>query len=128
TNASHSVEVRKRTEALVGTSQFRGFTVQGTPLKPPAMLPMDRRIEVIGDSISAGYGVLGQNSNCHFSPATENETDAYGYVAATQLQAEVHVNAWSGKGVYRNNDGTTTATMPELYKLALPADANAMWD
>jgi len=130
-NGSHSIVLRKRTEALVGTAEFIGFTVQGQPLSPPATLAIDRRIEIIGDSISAGYGVDGADATCAFSPATENALQSYGYVAAQTLQAEVHINAWSGKGVYRNDDGTTTETMPALYPLTLPgraANANNMWD
>ncbi|KAF2764153.1 hypothetical protein EJ03DRAFT_321736 [Teratosphaeria nubilosa] len=127
-STSHSVMLTKRTEAFVGTAQFLGFTVQGEPLAAPRPLMVDRRIEIIGDSISCGYGVLGVNSDCHFSPATQNAAQAYGYLVAQQLQAEVHDNCWSGKGVYRNIDNSSTNTMLDLWQLSLPGDIKTTWE
>ncbi|KAH9816992.1 SGNH/GDSL hydrolase family protein [Teratosphaeria destructans] len=128
TGSSHTVMLTKRTEALVGTAQFLGFAVQGKSLAAPQISVKKRRIEIIGDSITCGYGVLGADGSCHFSPSTENVAQAYGYLAAQKLDAEVHVNCWSGKGVYRNNDKSTTNTMLDLWQLSLPADHKTAWD
>jgi hypothetical protein len=128
-SGEHTLLLRKRTEALVGVARFKGFTVQGgQPLAAPSPVPEIRRIEILGDSISCGYGVDGLSSTCHFSPATENVGQSYGYLTAQELKAEVHIAAWSGKGVSRNDDGSTTDTLPILYNRTLPTDPNSVWD
>ena len=65
----------KRTEAFVGgTVTFSGFTVDGTLVSPtPAKsVNYDRKLEMIGDSITCGYGVLGTSPSCSFSAQTES--------------------------------------------------------
>ncbi len=79
---------------------------------------------MIGDSITAGYG----NEGCPFGTATENGYMSYAAIAARTLGAGVHIEAWSGTGVYRNHDGSTTGTMRELYGLTLPEDGSSVWD
>ncbi len=124
----HKVLVFRRDEAFDQPSSFTGlaFGSGGALLSPPPAPA--RRIEVIGDSISAGYGVECTNASQHFSAATENEYLAYGSVAARDLGADAHIIAWSGKGLYQNLDGTMTETMPILWQRTLPTDPSSMWD
>jgi hypothetical protein len=82
---THSVVLRKRTEALFGVVTFHGFAVAGAssgddgerffiPAVKAAMRPKaleSRRIEFVGDSISCGYGIEG-HPPCPFTAATEN--------------------------------------------------------
>ena len=66
---SHTVQLVKRTEAFVGTTQFLGFDVDGAlsrPKRPKHIL------EVIGDSISCGFGDEGKTKNDPFTNDTEN--------------------------------------------------------
>lgn len=125
---AHTVTLIKRTEPLVATARFSGFDfgADGHMLLPPKH--PDRRLLVIGDSISAGYGNEGSNETCPFTAATENSDLAYGPVAARALGAEVHVTAWSGKGVYQNRDTTRENLMPQLQERILPTDANSLWN
>jgi lysophospholipase L1-like esterase len=118
--AAHRVRLVKRTEAAVGEAIFSGFDVgtSGHLLPPPPALK--RRIQILGDSISAGYGNEGLSQHCHFSPATQNVSLTYGVLAAQALQAEATVLAWSGRGLMRNGDGSLHPTLPELRDLALP--------
>jgi lysophospholipase L1-like esterase len=78
-------------------------------MDPPA--GASRLIEVIGDSISCGYGDLGKlaDSECL---TTESHWDSYEAVAARALGAEVSTIAASGRGVIRNYGGDTSGTMP----------------
>lgn len=125
---THHVLVFRRDEAFDQPSALVGFTFGGAgALLPPPPTPA-RRIEVIGDSISAGYGDECTNASQHFSAATENEYVAYGPLTARALGADVHVVAWSGKGLYQNLDGTTTETMPVLWQRTLPTDPSSTWD
>jgi len=82
----HTVTLVKRTEAFFGTTQFLGFQIaRGGRLLPP---PPARRLEVIGDSISCGYGNEAKDQHERFTPATENAYLSYGAVAARTVGAE----------------------------------------
>jgi lysophospholipase L1-like esterase len=121
----HELRLRKRTEPEVGTVTLHGFRLphDGKLLDPPE--PAKLRIEVIGDSISAGYGNEGPNEQCHFSAETEDATRTYATVAARELEADVTVVAWSGKGVTRNFEVDEPETMADVFDRVLPSDAAA---
>jgi lysophospholipase L1-like esterase len=124
---AHDILVFRRDEADEGPTQFIGFDYgAGTPLAAPTA-PV-RKIEIVGDSISAGFGDECANAQDTFTSATENEYIAYGPLAARSLAADVHVVAWSGKGMYRNLDGTTTETMPVLWQRTIPTIETSRWD
>jgi lysophospholipase L1-like esterase len=124
----HEVALYRRTEANQGPTTFEGFTfgVGGSLLPPPA--PKSRHLEIVGDSITCGYGNEGADTSCTFSPDTENHYLTYGAIAARALDAELSTVAWSGKGVMYNYDTDTTNPMPTLYNRVLPDDPNSRWD
>jgi hypothetical protein len=123
----HDVLIVRRTEAFGNAVSFLGFTVEGGAIVPSPR-PWTHRLEFIGDSITAGYGALGADQYCGFSLATESAYVTYAAVAARALDAEAHLIAWSGKGVYQNYGGDTTEPMPALYERTLPTDASSVWD
>ncbi len=126
-SGTHDVLVFRRDEAFDNPTAFVGFSFAGGgSLLPPPAAPA-HRIELIGDSISAGYGDECTNVSQPFSAATENEYIAYGALTARALGADLHVIAWSGKGMYQNNDGTQTDTMPILWQRTIPTDAASVW-
>jgi len=114
----HSVRLIRRTEAFLGLTVLEDVRVNGTFLpeqqKPHSLL-------VIGDSISTGYGVEGKDTKCGFSADTENQYLTYAAVAARRFDADVISLAFSGKGLVRNFDGHTTATMADIYGRLLPS-------
>ncbi|HEY8074838.1 MAG TPA: SGNH/GDSL hydrolase family protein [Labilithrix sp.] len=114
----HVVTLVREGEAHGGTHQLLGFEIDGRLL--PAPPPRARRIEILGDSITCGYGVLGASKSCHFSFDTERATHAYGWLASRALGADVTTVCWSGRGVIRNYDGSTEGVAPELYELDVP--------
>lgn len=123
----HEIEIYRRTEANQGVTTFQGFDFGGGTLAlPPA--PKTRRLEIVGDSITCGYGNEGADTSCGFSPETENHYLTYGAIAARTLGAELSTVAWSGKGVVYNYDTDTTNPMPTLYGRVLPDDAGSQWD
>lgn len=122
----HDVIVARRTEAFFGITQFVSFTPQGGRIVPTAV--PTRFIEIVGDSISCGYGAEGANASCSFSADTENETIAYGALAARALSAAHVTVAWSGKGMVRNYGGDATDLMPKLYERVLPEQATSVYD
>jgi lysophospholipase L1-like esterase len=129
-DGSHEIELYRRTEASQGESQFLGFDFGGGELLPPPPAS-ERRLELLGDSISCGYGDEGADMNCHFTPETENHYLSYGPLAARALGAELSTVAWSGKGVVCNYGDDATACvdpMPAYYDRVLPNRADSHWD
>lgn len=124
---AHTVELYRRTEALIGVTQFTGFEYPngGSLLPPPTAAA--RRIEFIGDSSTTGYGVECANSGQTFSDATENERKTYPSLAAKALGAEHHNISFSGKGVARNYDQGDADVMALLYARTLPETAASQW-
>ena len=120
----HDLVLTRRTETTTGVTQLLGFT--GVLVPTPA--PSGRRIELVGDSITCGFGVLGADQSCLFSPSTEDEPLAWGAVAARELGALHMVTAVSGLGVIVNYGGSTTNTMPEHYDRSLADDTSSSWD
>lgn len=123
----HQIKIVKRTESFVGTTRFDGF-VNATLVPSPRT---SRMIEFIGDSITAGYGVLGQLP-CSFSNATEAESRAWGALVAPKVVAEHMSIAYSGIGMYRNCCGGTSTpnvdTMPVKYARMFADQPTPSWD
>jgi lysophospholipase L1-like esterase len=128
---SHTVEVYRQTEGAQGESQLMGLTVGDGALMDPPPGP-GRLIEVIGDSITCGYGDLGTSADLNASGdrcyATESAWDSYGFQTAYTLQAEASIIAASGRGVVRNYGGDTSGTMPMLYPNTLTNLGTPAWD
>ncbi|MBK7397244.1 MAG: acetyl xylan esterase [Myxococcales bacterium] len=124
---SHDVVLWRRTEAFFNDAQFLGFEFDGGGLQAPPPAPA-KRIEVIGDSISAGYGNEGTIATCSFSSDTENHFLSYEALAARAKGADLVSTPWSGIGMYRSYDGSTTDQMPVLYERTLPTIATSKWD
>jgi lysophospholipase L1-like esterase len=128
TPGEHEVTVHRLTEANLGETKFLGFRFgkEGKLLSHAASFA--RRIEVIGDSISTGYGNEGEDKTCHFSPETENHYLTYEAIAARNLGAELVTIAWSGKGVFSNRGTADTVVMPVLWRRTLPARDDSNWN
>jgi lysophospholipase L1-like esterase len=126
----HTVRISKRTEASVGKASFLGFRVRtGSALSLPDA-PI-RRLEVVGDSITCGYGDEVSTStpdNHKFTSSNENALLAYAAVTARALGADYVAVAVSGRGMVRNYGGESGMTGPEYYELALPDSPDASWD
>ena len=108
---THTVVLRKRSEALYGSIFIGDVTTDGTL---SASVAPTHQIEVIGDSISVGYGLDGVNP-CSNSAAVEDNPLTYEALAANALNADYNVIAWSGKGIVRNYADDGQALMPELW-------------
>ena len=118
----------KRTEGSQGDNRFLGLDVAGGQLGVPPAAP-ERRIEIYGDSISAGYGMDGKGPDCPYTPDTENHYLTYGALTARALSAELHTVAWSGIGMYRNYNvsGASPDAMPYVYARTLATKSASAW-
>lgn len=97
-DGTHTITIRKRNEAVYGGSATIGLVdltvVGGSMLTPPAM--SDRRIEVIGDSITAGHGNMSGGSGVGFNNTVSDATASYAGLTAQALGAEMDILARSG--------------------------------
>ncbi|KAM6529259.1 hypothetical protein FALCPG4_007406 [Fusarium falciforme] len=117
---THTVELRKRSESSLGS--FRITDVDTDGILIPTTLPK-RKIEIIGDSISVGYGLDGVLP-CTDSAILQNNGKTYGAVAARALGADYSVIAWSGKGLIRNYASTPPDPLPPMPVLYTRYGAN----
>ncbi len=128
--ADHVVEVYRETESSFGSTVFEGFA-EGTVVGAPPS--SGRLIEVIGDSITAGYGDLGTevhppwDNTCTFSVDTESAYRSYAAVMARDLNAELSAIARSGWGVLRDGNGNPGNVIPRLYASALGVPSSPAW-
>jgi len=107
----HVVALYKRSESQTSSAKFYGLELdQGGQLQAPPALPV-RRIEFIGDSYTAGYGMEspvlepGSFNEDSLVLHTSNAMQAFGPLVARSLGADYQVNAVSGRGLVRNING-----------------------
>ena len=121
-NLIHTVVLRKVTEASYleasGNMTLGELTISGGQQITQLQRRKKKKLFVIGDSITCGYGVDGRNARCPFSAATEDVTHAYAYIVANVLHADIDIICWSGYGVIRNYGDKQEASdmpMPKYY-------------
>jgi lysophospholipase L1-like esterase len=127
----HTILIEKRTEASIGKGEFLGFILDEKRSLITQNSVRDRRIEYIGNSITCGYGVEGENANSPFTPETENATLSYAALVGRALSADYAMIAYSGKGVVRNYgdpNKTSPDPMPSLYDRTCCFDSTLVWN
>lgn len=119
----HTLEFYRESESPYGTSQFVGIT-GGSLLPPPTY--SGRLIEFVADSITNGFGELGEEPHpdysdfapCPFTLDTQAGYLTYAAKLARALNADPSIVALSGWGLYRGLDlgnEPTTYAMPLEY-------------
>ena len=118
--AEVTLRIMKYSEAAFGAVGISSVTVEGELLPPP--VAKAKKMEVIGDSITCGYGIEGIVDVDTFTTAQENPWNAYGCRIARALDAEFSLISWSGNGIIShyvdedvNEPRNDEALMPELY-------------
>lgn len=116
-----TVRLVKYSEAAFGKCGVRKLRIDTDKLLTPPKA-LEHRIEIIGDSITCGYGVEAKSGEEVFHTATENPAKSYSLLTAGKLNAEVHLVSWSGIGIISNwvpEDATEPLNewlMPMLYQ------------
>jgi len=129
----HSVRVVYAIEGHEKKPAFRGFEIFGADAE---LLPAPKRPELklkfIGNSITCGYGTEADSGQVHFSYDNENHTLSYAYLTAMALDADFHVVARSGIGMYRSyggpREGSPGNRMPDVFDRALYYTPDYEWD
>ncbi len=113
-NEEHTVRVLRITEGE-DKLYVKGIEVYGEILPPP--LESVRRIEVLGDSITCGYGVRGDQDTTVFRTCDEDSTAAWAFLVAEELGADLHCQCASGKGIVRNCEGALDLTFDQMFNM-----------
>lgn len=124
----HDIEVVRRNEGYFGPVRYVGFVPGTDTTLVETPWPYEHRIEYIGDSLTAGYGIECSSGSDGFTPETESAYSTYAMTAARQVNAAPHVIAFSGKGVFQNYGGNLDEPMPVLYPRTLTTDGGLLWD
>lgn len=124
----HDVTLVRRNEGFFGDVAFLGFEPGPDASLVETPWPYAHSMELIGDSLTAGYGIEGADASCNFSAATEYFPGTYGAIAARNVGAAVHAIAYSGKGVFQNYGADKNTMMPELWYRTLTNDPAGIWD
>ena len=124
----HDVQLVRRNEGTFGAVAFLGFVPGAGASIVETPWPYAHRIEIIGDSLTAGYGIEGTSGDCDFSAATESYYGTYGAIAGRNVNAAVHAIAVSGKGVFQNYAGNKDTLMPALWRRTITNVAKDDWD
>jgi hypothetical protein len=112
-----TIRVVKLSEAPMSTFSIPEIrTDEGAVIQPtPESI---RKIEFVGDSITAGYGVDDEDEEHHFSTGTEDVTKTYAYKTAQELEADYSIVAYSGYGIisgYTAGDQKVTSQLVPTY-------------
>lgn len=126
----HIIEIKKRTEGENSTATFHEFILtSGGSLT--ATQPRARYIEVIGNSLTAGYGTEGLDRNEPFKLSTENCNLSYSTIVPRYFDADYSLIAHSGQGAVRNyGDSVRTSkiSMRQRIKQSLDKDTSTVWN
>lgn len=128
----HVVELYKRSESQNGLTRFRGFDYKGGTLLAPPVAP-SRRIEIIGDSQPAAFGIegVGQGPDCpgnDWASTYQNFHKSFGARLGETFNADVHGTVYSGKGFVKNIYRPDGETMPLIFGRGEPIDPSSPWD
>ena len=97
----HSVLLVRSNEGQAGIAEFRGFVLDDGERLCAADPKKTRRLEFVGDSITAGALNDGKLENYNYNDVEDGDM-AYGPQLARMLGADYSVVAKSGQGVVRN--------------------------
>lgn len=128
----HVVELYKRSETQNGKTRFRGFDYKGGTLLAPPVAPA-RRIEIIGDSQPAAFGIegVGQGPDCpdnDWAAKWQNFHRSFGAKLGETFNADVQGTVYSGKGLVKNIWRPDNEPMPTIFDRADPLEPGSIWD
>lgn len=125
TEGLHTVKVIKRTSAYytaVGLSEIQ--LDAGSEIRETRKY-YERKMLVIGDDLSTGYGSMVTNANVAagsvpgYTTATEDSTITYASLTSDYFGAEnmtVALSGGSGRGIVKNGGGSTTHIAPRFFE------------
>lgn len=113
---THTVKLVKATGYTLANVDLKSVTLEGT-IADVAPANKGLFIEYVGDSISCGWGVVGNYDGAY---TAQDATLAYPYLVSDTLGADYSVIAVSGQGIIKGNPGIAGG-----YKYASPYRSTA---
>lgn len=95
----HDVKILRISE---GSNLVSVDKVQIYGKNPDFLLPPEKKrlkLEFLGDSITAGYGVLADSERMEYTTYEQDSTKTYAYLTAEALDAEIRTICISGEGI-----------------------------
>lgn len=125
--AKHTVEIVNRSETWHGVATVKQFATDGT-WQTPAALPA-RKLLVLGDSVSCGEAI-DRVPGAKKEAAWWNPRASYGMLLARQLNAQVQLVCYGGRGLVRTWEGKTDQlNLADYYGMAIADGAHPVkWD
>jgi lysophospholipase L1-like esterase len=123
----HTVEVVHRTETWLGVVSVARFATDGKVAAAPA-LPR-RKLLVLGDSVTCGANMERPDDDKN-NPHWWNARVSYGMLLGRDLEAQVQLVCFGGRGLVRSWNGKTDEyQLADYYGLAIPdASHPAAWN
>ncbi|MCI2069092.1 MAG: GDSL-type esterase/lipase family protein [Bacilli bacterium] len=114
----HRLRMYKRTESSCSLTGWKYIETDGDFKKVEDDYKL--KIEIYGDSITAGNGDEGVEGDEEFETRTENALTSYGALAAEKLKADFSIIAIGGYPVYKSpwNAFATVKTIPQMFSFA----------
>lgn len=105
-----TIRVLRLSEAVYGYSGFNGLEIDGQILPQPEEKKL--KLEVIGDSITCGYGIEGVYGKDIFTTMHERPDLAYAFRTAKKLNADFNLISRSGNGLISQYTDPETVKLP----------------
>ena len=116
-----TLTIMKYSEAPFGKCGICSLEIDSDTLLPPPEAS-ERKMEIIGDSITCGYGVEAKNESVPFDTVNENPAKSYSLLTAGKFGADAYLISWSGNGITSHYVEETALVprderlMPEVYR------------
>ncbi len=110
-NGNHTFKVIKLPESKSCTFGIISILCDGKFIKTVNTRTLN--IEVVGDSISTGYGVASKKQDAPYLTIHQNADQSFGYILAQKLSANLNIIGAGGHALYRSRHARTP--MPEMY-------------
>ncbi len=113
-NTEHTVRIVKSAIQCTTQTFASKVVVEGKIL--PAPEAKDRYILALGDSLSAGRGVLGDANSNGQTRNMDDCTYATPWLIAEHFDADLELIADTGYGIYQSSSGNKTSTIPRVWR------------
>lgn len=115
--ASKKVRIFRDVQAMSEDSvlylHIRGFKSDGEFLEIPKK---DKKIEIIGDSITSGEGTIGAQEEIDWISMFFTALNNYAVMTADKINADFHIVSQSGWGVVSGWDNNPNCSLPAYYE------------
>ena len=111
----HTISIYRASENYQGKMYVRGVILPEGTTALAAPANKDKYIEVIGDSITSGWGIHPYSGSETATSLREDGTKTYAFLTKEALDTDISVLSQSGIGIVCHANGNTNDTMDMFY-------------